>query len=207
MQAKLLRVLQEGEVTRVGDQRPRKVDVRVISATNRRLADEISAHRFRDDLFYRLSAFPIHVPPLRERRFDIPMLTHRFLTAAAQRHRRSIPGIDADALARLTGFDWPGNIRELQNEIERAVALARDGEAIATEHLSPKLPLTAGTAGADAALIAESLTDLRHARAAFESRHIRRVLDQHHGNVSHAAAALGLSRTMLQNKMKEYQLR
>jgi transcriptional regulator with GAF, ATPase, and Fis domain len=207
MQAKLLRVLQNGEITRVGDQRPRKVDVRVISATNRQLGDEVAAHRFREDLYYRLAAFPIHLAPLRERRFDIPVLAERFLGAAVVRHRKRIAGIEADALARLTAFGWPGNVRELENEIERAVTLARDGEAIGVAHLSPKLRPADPPCPGDAALLDETITDLREARAAFEARHIRRVLEQHGGNVTRAAAALGLSRAMLQNKMKEYGLR
>jgi transcriptional regulator with GAF, ATPase, and Fis domain len=207
MQAKLLRVLQEGEVTRVGDQRPRKVDVRVVSATNRTLGDEVAAHRFREDLYYRVAAFPIALPPLRTRRFDIPVLAERFLRGAAERHRKRAPGIDAEARALLTAFAWPGNVRELQNEIERAVALARDGETIGVAHLSPKLRPAGALPDADAALVEETVTDLRHARATFETRHIRRVLELNGGNVTRAAAALGLSRAMLQTKMKEYGLR
>jgi len=207
MQPKLLRVLQEGEVARVGEQRPRKVDVRVISATNRTLVNEVTEHRFRDDLYYRLAAFPIRVPPLAERRFDIPLLVDRFLTAAAERHHKHTPGIERDALAALTAFGWPGNVRELQNEIERAVALARNGESVGLAHLSPKLHLADAPAAADAVLIEETMTDLRLARAAFEARHVRRVLALHGGNVTRAAGALGLSRAMLQNKMKEYGLR
>ena len=206
MQAKLLRVLQEGEVTRVGDQRPRKVDVRVISATNRTLSEEVAARRFREDLYYRVAAFPIHLP-LRERRFDISMLADRFLSGAAERNRRRIQGIEPEVVARLTAFGWPGNVRELQNEIERAVALAQDGERIGLAHLSPKLRLDEHPAPADAVLLDETLTDLRQARATFEARHIRRVLAMHGGNVTRTAAALGLSRAMLQNKMKELGLR
>jgi len=218
MQAKLLRVLQEGEVTPVGDRRPRKVDVRVICATNRDLAAEVARRSFRDDLYYRVGAFPIRVPPLRERRDDIPLLAHRFLAGAAERHRKQIPGIDPEAFALLGRFDWPGNIRELENEIERAVALAHDGEPIGPEHLSPKL----GAAGAGPGASSEATADttpapeagpgpargaLRSARAAFESRYIAEVLRQHGGNVSRTARALGLSRVMLQKKMKDFGLR
>src|SRR5206468_12448506 len=129
MQAKLLRVVQENEVTPVGDTRPSKVDVRVISATNRDLKAALTARAFRQDLYYRLAAFPIRLPPLRERREDIPLLATRVLEAAAERHKKRIPGIDPAALDLLVRFDWPGNVRQLQNELERAVALARDGEA------------------------------------------------------------------------------
>src|SRR6185369_9493165 len=128
MQVKLLRVLQEGEVVPLGDTRPRKIDVRVISATNRELSTEIAAHRFREDLYYRLAAFPIRIPPLRERREDIPLLADHFLAGAAERHRKWIRGIEPAALELLTRFDWPGNVRELSNELERAAALARNDE-------------------------------------------------------------------------------
>jgi transcriptional regulator with GAF, ATPase, and Fis domain len=207
MQAKLLRVLQEGEILRIGDQRPRKVDVRVISATNRNLSEEIAARRFREDLYYRLAAFPIQMPPLRERRFDIPRLADCILAAAAERHHRRIAGIEPEALARLVAFGWPGNVRELQNEIERAVALAQDGERIGLAHLSPKLRLDEAPARADAAVLEETLTDLRQARATFEAQHVRRVLAMQGGNVTRAAIALGLSRSMLHNKMKELGIR
>jgi transcriptional regulator with GAF, ATPase, and Fis domain len=207
MQPKLLRVLQDGQITRVGDQRARAVDVRVISATNRRLTDEVAARRFRDDLFYRLAAFPIALPPLRDRRADIPVLADRFLAAAALRHGKRITGFEAETLAAFCHFSWPGNVRELQNEIERAVALARDGTTIGLGHLSAKLRPDDAATPVETVPEEPMVTDLRQARAAFEAQHIRRVLVQHDGNVTRAAAALGLSRAMLQNKMKEYGLR
>jgi len=204
MQVKLLRVLQEGEVVPVGDRRPRHVDVRVISATNRDLAAEVERGTFRSDLFYRLSAFPIRLPPIRDRREDLPILAERFLSAAAGRHGKMIPGFEPEAHARLMAFDWPGNVRELQNELERAVALARPGEPIRVAHLSPKL---AGAAAAVSDAPAPDTTALRAARAAFEAGHIAAVLRQYGGNVTRAAVALGLSRFALQKKMKEYSLR
>jgi transcriptional regulator with PAS, ATPase and Fis domain len=208
MQVKLLRVLQEGEITPLGDTRPRAVDVRVISATNRCLTDEVEGGRFREDLFYRLSGFPIALPPLRERKEDIPVLAERFVTGAAHKHRKRIPGIDPAALDCIQQFDWPGNVRELQNEIQRAVVLAEDGEAIGLRYLSPRVrgavvmtaepaPAPPGTSG----------TELRGARAAFEAKHIAEVLRQQGGNVSRAAEALGLSRMQLHRKLKEYGLR
>jgi two-component system response regulator HupR/HoxA len=206
MQAKLLRVLQESEVVPIGDRRPRRIDIRVISATNRDLAAEVERKAFRQDLYYRLAAFPIRLPTLRERRDDLPLLAARFLAASAARHGKRVPGFEPVALEMLTAFDWPGNVRELQNEIERAVALARDGETIGARHLSSKIaggrPAAAPEEAADA-----DATALRAARAAFEARHIARVLRAHGGNVTHAAEALGLSRFMLQKKMKEYGLR
>src|SRR4029079_1084710 len=109
MQAKLLRVLEQGEVVPVGDTRARRVDVRVISATNRTLAAEVAARRFREDLYYRLVAFPIRLPPLRARPENVPLLAQRFVASAAEAHRKRIPGIESPALGCLVRFDWPGN--------------------------------------------------------------------------------------------------
>jgi Nif-specific regulatory protein len=223
MQVRLLRVLQEGEVVPVGDTRPAKIDVRVISATNCELAAAVAARTFRDDLYYRLAAFPIRVPPLRERREDIPLLVTHLLARAAQRHKKQIPGVEPAALDRLGQFDWPGNVRELQNEIERAVALARNEQPIALPHLSSRLDTgtvksvdlaqppgqtdhPGGTAPA-AAPDDGAPRSLRKARATFEARHIAEALHEQGGNVSRTAEALGLSRVMLQKKMKEYGLR
>jgi two-component system, NtrC family, response regulator HupR/HoxA len=200
-------------VTPVGDNRPRTVDVRVVSATNRDLAAEVEAGRFREDVFYRLAAFPIRLPALRERREDVPLIADRILAQAAQRHGKRIAGIEPDAMALLLRHEWRGNVRELQNEVERAVALALDGGAITVEHLSrrltaevPVMPLrpvddatTTPTTG--------DVTPLRNARVAFEASYIADALRRHRGNVSRTAQALGLSRVMLQKKMKDYGLR
>ena len=233
MQAKLLRVLEEQEVVPVGDSFPRKVDVRVLSATNRDLRAEVAAGRFREDLYYRLAVFPIALPPLRERREDIPLLATRFLAIAAEQQRKPIAGLDPAALELLTQYGWPGNVRELRNEIERAVALARASAIIAPEHLSASLRAPGAVAngalanhaqlrGAHRAVAAaaapapsesqdargdDAKGPLRRARAAFEADYIAKVLDEHQGNVSRAAVALGLSRASLQKKMKEYGLR
>src|SRR5260370_539121 len=134
MQAKLLRVLQEHELERVGDTRTRKVNVRIISATNRDLKKGVDAGRFRHDLFYRLSVFPIEVPPLRECRYDIPALAAHFLGQSARRMNRPATRITQAALTQLTAHDWPGNVRELQNAVERAVILSRGGRS--EEHTS-----------------------------------------------------------------------
>jgi len=127
MQAKLLRVLQEKELERVGDTRTRKVNVRIIAATNRDLKKEVDAGRFREDLFYRLSVFPIEVPPLRQRPEDIPPLVEHFLRQSSKRMNRPAARISQAALSQLTTHDWPGNVRELQNTVERAVILSRGG--------------------------------------------------------------------------------
>jgi transcriptional regulator with GAF, ATPase, and Fis domain len=128
MQPKLLRVLQEKELERVGETRPRKIDVRIVAATNRDLAEEVAAGRFRADLFYRLNVFPIDNPALRDRREDIPLLAEHFIQTAARRLRRPAPRLGEAALRQLMTRDWPGNIRELENVIERAIILARDGQ-------------------------------------------------------------------------------
>jgi len=217
MQAKLLRVLQEGEVVPLGDTRPRKIDVRVISATNRELSAEIAAHRFREDLYYRLAAFPIRIPPLRERREDIALLANHFLAESAERHRKWIRGIESAAVDLITRFDWPGNVRELSNEMERAVALTPHDETVGTEQLSTKLrggatitdvraaPANATNAASDAP--PGALRPLRQARTEFETRYIGEALRRHAGNVSQTARALGISRVMLQKKMKAFGLR
>src|SRR5713101_6854657 len=128
MQPKLLRVLQEKEFERVGETRARKIDVRIVAATNRDLAAEVAAGRFRGDLFYRLNVFPIENPPLRDRREDIPLLAEHFIETSARRLRRQAPRLSEAALRQLMTRDWPGNIRELENVIERAIILARDGQ-------------------------------------------------------------------------------
>jgi len=230
MQAKLLRVVQENEVTPVGDTRPSKVDVRVVSATNRDLKAALAERAFRQDLYYRLAVFPIRVPPLRERLEDIPFLAVRFLKLASERHHKSLRGFDPSAIDLLSSFNWPGNVRELQNEIERVVALAADGETITIDHLSPGLRLAEVSGDAIAATRAAvspsgerdttaspkqtsserntlAATSLQDAKAAFEARFISQVLGEHGSNVSHAAVALGVSRVALQKKMKRYRLR
>jgi Nif-specific regulatory protein len=220
MQAKLLRAIQEGEVTSVGDTRAHKIDVRLISASNRHLASAVDAGTFRQDLYYRLAAFIIQVPPLRERREDIPWLITRFLEGALERHRKRIPGFQPDVIELLSNAEWPGNVRQLQNEIERAVALARDGETITLRHLSPELMLavTRQTAAAPepargapqppaTAASGAERRSLAEAVAAYERSVIADRLTQYNHNVSRTAASLGISRITLQKKMKEYSLR
>ena len=225
MQAKLLRVLEQEEVIPVGESFPVKVDVRILSATNRDLKQEVERGTFREDLYYRLSAFPIRVPPLRERREDIALLASRFIASAADRHRKRMAGIDPAAVDLLVRFDWPGNIRQLRNEIERAVALASEGEVIGVRHLSPALrgaperpPIVrpgasphALAATPDSANSPEDAAGasqpLRAARAEFEARFISEALRRNGFNVSRTAVALGISRPALQEKMKTLHLR
>jgi transcriptional regulator with PAS, ATPase and Fis domain len=221
MQARLLRVVQEGEVTPVGDTRPRTVDVRIISATNRDLTAEMDRGAFRRDLYYRLAAFPIHLPPLHERGDDVVLLVDRFLGVAAERHRKRIAGIEPVALAALARFAWPGNVRELQNEIDRAVAIARDGATIGMSHLSAKLTAVPRAAKAaemvgeahptgnpqSAIRYPQSSGSLREVRAAFEAQYITDMLRRLGGNITRAAKELGLSRPVLHQKIKQYGIR
>ncbi|HZP44874.1 MAG TPA: sigma 54-interacting transcriptional regulator [Candidatus Binataceae bacterium] len=224
MQAKLLRVLEEEEVVPLGESFPVKVNVRVISATNRDLREAVRRGTFRDDLFYRLAVFPIHVPPLRERPEDIPLLVQRFVANAMERERKRLAGVERGAMELLCGYRWPGNVRELQNEIDRAVALTREGELIGSAQLSAHLRSAkppaavspraedeheAAAAKAETAAAGEPIAEgtLRDARAAFEARYIAQMLEQCQGNISRAAKQMGVSRVQLQRKVKEYGLR
>ncbi len=215
MQVKLLRVLQEGEFERVGGVKTSRVDVRLIAATNRDLRRETAAGRFREDLFYRLNVVPIELPPLRNRAEDVPLLAVFFLKKFNERLGKSVEGIDHDALALLTRYRWPGNIRELENFIERAVLFA-DGPRIKVQDLpaevsgspSPEPGLEAASSTLDGAGFGEGLKEqVRVAMARIERDLIVRALDQTHGNVTHAARLLKISRKGLQLKMKELALR
>ncbi|MFP6663386.1 MAG: sigma 54-interacting transcriptional regulator [Deltaproteobacteria bacterium] len=203
MQPKLLRFLQESEIQRIGENQPRHIKVRVVAATNRDLAAEVAAGRFREDLFFRMTAMIINLPPLRERRDDIPLLAERLLRRACERHGRQPLTLSPDALAALVAYDWPGNVRELENELLRAVAVTGPGDRLLPAQLSPRV--RGGTARNVAA--AEDPADLRHAVSRFERHHIEEVLAQNNDNVSAAARALGVSRGALHRKLKEYGLR
>jgi len=202
-QVKLLRALQDGEIRRVGDTRVRTVDVRIISATHRSLAAEDAEPRFRPDLYYRLSVFPIFVPPLRERREDIPALVSQLLERSRRRLAKPVAGISPAALDRLAAYDWPGNVRELENEVERAVALAPRAGEIGLAHLSERI-----AAPRRLALSGDAPRGpLRSARADFERSYVARVLERQDGNATRAARELGISRQMMQRKIREYGLR
>jgi transcriptional regulator with PAS, ATPase and Fis domain len=214
MQPKLLRFLQESEIQRIGENHPRHVDVRVLAATNRDLDAEVTARRFREDLFFRLTAITITLPPLRERRDDIPLLAERLLRRACQRHGREALSISPSALAALASYDWPGNVRELENELLRAVAVTGPGARLTPAHLSARVrggvsgaASTGAISGADADAAPEVSADLRHAVSRFERDHIEEVLVQNKDNVSATARALGVSRGALHKKLKEYGLR
>jgi two-component system response regulator AtoC len=202
LQVKLLRFLQEEEVRPLGEAKPRQVDVRVLAATARELEGEVAAGRFREDLFYRLNVLRVEVPPLRDRREDIPLLVDHFLATFRDALGKPVRGIADDALSKLVAHRWPGNVRELENVIERAMILAR-GEQLTLRELPANV--VAGEPDEDNA--APGDLSLRKARRAAESEMIRRALRETGGNRTHAAKLLGISHRALLYKIKEYELR
>jgi len=193
VQAKLLRALQEREIRRVGAERTIKVNARVIAATNRDLRAAVAAGIFREDLYFRLGAFVITVPPLRDRREDIPRLVHDFVHRAAGRTKKDVAGVSADAMTALMNYSWPGNVRELEHAIERAVIVAR-GETIKPRDLPPEISQKSRS------LVPEDSLDLQQLERAM----IERALERYRGNRRAAADALKISPVTLWRKMKEY---
>ena len=194
-QAKLLRVLQEGEVRPLGEDHTYRVDVRVLAATHRDLASLIGSGQFREDLLYRLKVVTLHVPPLRERPEDIPVLARHFLARAAQRFGVAPVRVTNELLARLESYPWPGNVRELENALESAVALSPDG-AIELIHLPD--PATPGAQPAP--------TRFKEKVAAYERGLIVAALEAAKGNQREAARLLEMGRATLQDKMRKYGL-
>jgi len=195
LQAKLLRVLETGEMERVGSSKTRQVDVRVISATNANVAEEISTGRFREDLLFRLNTIEIPLPPLRDRREDIPLLATHFLMQYSRRYGKPLASFDAAAMQTLLGHPWPGNIRELDHTIERAVLLAQEDSVRASD-----LALRAGTSAGSGPRVEEMTLD------EMERHLIQKALARFDGNVSHAAKSLGLSRSGLYRRLQKYGL-
>ncbi len=202
VQAKLLRALQSGEIRRVGAKEPIRVDIRVIAATNRDVKQALADGTFREDLYYRLNVFHIDLPPLRERREDIPLMANFFREKFARELGKRVARFSEEAQMHLMRYDYPGNVRELENVIERAVTLA-EGEEVTPADLPPalreaRMPLL----GRGSAFpYSETLT-----LAQLEAEHIRRVLVHHAGNTTKAAKSLGISRSTLWRKMREYDL-
>lgn len=192
LQTALLRVLQQGEVKRVGDTSTREVDVRIISATNKSLKALIKAGEFREDLYYRLNTISLTMPPLRQRRSDIPLLAHHFLDKYAVKKRSHIKGFEPEAMEALQAYPWPGNVRELENTVERAVVLARD--SLITVH-DLRLP---DHEKADPFEQGMTLKEV-------ERRVVQRTLDENDGNISETARVLGVSRRWLHYKLKEWE--
>ena len=193
MQLRLLRVLQEGEIRRVGASSPRRIDVRVLAATNADLEMDVESGRFRKDLYYRLNVFPVRLPPLRERVEDIPALAEYFLRMYRERARRAVPGITPEALRCLRAYPFPGNVRELENEIERAVALAEPGQPIGLAQLSERLR---GSEARPAAPLT-----LNDAIEQLKRRMIEDALREC-GSKTRAAERLGLTRQSLQQMLR-----
>jgi DNA-binding NtrC family response regulator len=197
LQAKLLRAIQEREIRRVGSTKSIPVDVRIIAATNLNLADEVKAKHFREDLYYRLNVIEIRLPPLRDRRDDIPLLVENFLHKCAKANRKPLQGISESSLALLIDYSWPGNVRELENIIERAVTLAR-GEKIMPEDL----PATVQGSRGDRRVLddaAERTLPLQEV----EWEYIKKILEKTGGNKYQAAQALGIDRKTLYRKLAE----
>ncbi|MFL6257642.1 MAG: sigma-54-dependent transcriptional regulator [Pyrinomonadaceae bacterium] len=194
LQAKLLRVLETGEYERVGSSQTRRVDVRVLSATNSNLKEEAASGRFRQDLFFRLNTVEIHLPPLRERPEDIPALAEHFLGRHAHRYRKPLRGFDPAALEAMRTYAWPGNVRELDHVVQRAVLLARTDEVKAAD-----LGLQTAGGGGERRLEEMSLEEV-------ERLLIQKALRRFGGNVSQAAEALGLSRSALYRRMQKYEI-
>jgi DNA-binding NtrC family response regulator len=193
LQSKLLRVLEIGEMERVGSSKTKRVDARVISATNAILTDEVAAGRFRQDLLFRLNTIEIHLPPLRERREDIPVLAAHFLQTHARRYRKDLRGFDHAAMQALLDNAWQGNVRELNHVVERAVLMAQDAE------VRPADLALRGSALSTARLEDMSLEEV-------EAFLIKKALARYNGNVSQAAGALGLSRSALYRRLERFGL-
>lgn len=204
MQAKLLRVLQEKEIQRVGGEETLKVDVRIVAATNRDLEKEVAEGNFREDLFYRLNVMPLNVPPLKERREDVPLLAQHFLTKFSDKNRKAIKGLVPLAMDMLVNYDWPGNVRELENAIERAVILATG------EHITEaQLPLNITEQYEDLEIRPTGTTQIldgTHSLEDIEKEAILAALNGSNGNKAEAARRLGVTRKTLHNKLKSYGL-
>jgi len=215
MQVKLLRAIQESSFERVGGLKTMKVDVRLVAATNRNLQVEVEESRFREDLFYRLNVVPIHLPPLRDRPGDIPLLVEHMLVRFNSRLKKSVKRLTPEAEAAFKGYSWPGNVREMENVLERLVLFC-EGEEIGVDLLPEELKSggnmregNSPTPRLDRDLTGRvSMKELvRETTAQLEKELIIQALDQTHGNVTRAAQLLMISRKSLQNKMKEFNLR
>ena len=203
LQAKLLRVLQEREFERVGGSKTIRVDVRIVAASNQDLKQMVAERTFRDDLFYRLNVVPIHVPPLRERREDIPLLVEHFLARYNKAFQRQVQGFTPAALATLSNYHWPGNVRELENVIERLVAISSPG-MLGLEELPLDLVTVRHKVVEDIFVRGHSL---RQAKAEFERHYILRALEKSKWNQTEAAKMLGVHRNTLLGKMETLQIR
>ncbi len=199
LQLDLLRVLDAREFRRVGGTQLLRADVRIIAATNRDLKKLVETGTFREDLYYRLNVIPVTLPPLRERKEDIPLLVDHFLVQLRVEMRKPLEALSKEAMEMLMAHDWPGNVRELRNVLERAAVLTR-GPILTPLDLDLALPVASGSPGGVAPEGADSLREV-------ERRHIVATLKQHHWNITRSAKALGIDRVTLYNKIKRYQVR
>ncbi len=205
-QPKLLRFLQGGEIMPLGEA-PRKVNVRVIAATNRDLEEDVRQGRFREDLFYRLNTFVVKVPPLRERPEDIPLLASYYFEEACRRHNRQLAGITPEAMIYLTRYQWPGNVRQLRSEIERIVVFAEDGQAVSSESLSPDiLRAASGTSPVRFQLDFSKPINFKEIMADVERQLLSEALARQSGNASRAAESLGLRRQTFTYKLRRFDI-
>lgn len=195
MQTKLLTVIERREVTRVGANKPMNIDVRLVCATNNDIHQDVSEGKFRQDLLYRINTVEIHLPPLRERHGDIPLIADHFLKVYSKKYRKSVKSIQAGAMKKLNQYSWPGNVRELQHSIERAVIMTE------SEHLTPDdfMLTPTGKSGSDFEFNSYNLDDI-------EKQVIEKVLKQAQGNITQAAQDLGLTRTSLYRRMEKHGL-
>jgi len=202
MQVKLLRVLQDGQFRPVGGSHYLQANVRIIACTNRNLEQEVAQGNFREDLFYRINVFPITLPPLRERKEDVPLLAAHFLQQFAEKFKRPLPRLTSTALELLSSYSWPGNVRELQNEIERAFTLAGSEKVISEACLSNRIYESDSPPAADY----DNGGTLQEVTERIEKQMVHEALEKAAGNRSHAASMLGITRQGLLNKIKRYRI-
>ncbi|SNZ03937.1 DNA-binding transcriptional response regulator, NtrC family, contains REC, AAA-type ATPase, and a Fis-type DNA-binding domains [Persephonella hydrogeniphila] len=200
MQAKLLRFLEEKEIRRVGDDRPIKVDVRIIAATNRNLKKMIEEGNFRDDLYYRIAGFKIEIPPLRERKDDIPLLINHFIEKYNQKYQKNIRGIKPEALRLLVSYDWPGNVRQLESVISKAIILADDGEFIEENHLDPEIKVSEEKFPFEYSKAKKSYMER------FMKTYLGVILSITGGNISQAAKLAKIERQSLQKLLRKHNI-
>ena len=203
LQVKLLRVLQESEIRRVGDTKTRNVDVRVVAATNKDLEEEVRASAFRRDLYYRIAVVTIHLVPLRQRRDEIPLLVHHFMDQYNKKLKLDVRGIDADAMRLLLDYPWPGNVRELENTVERALVLT-DGAKLTVDDLPAHI--SSPVAALDRPDLPDDELSVKKHSAVLEKRLIQQALERTGGNKTRAADLLELSSRALLYKIREYGL-
>jgi two-component system nitrogen regulation response regulator NtrX len=200
-QAKILRAVESGAVERLGGSRPIAVDARIISATNQELQAAIRESRFREDLYFRLAGVTLYLPPLRQRREDIPLLIERFWSSQQRKYEKNGPELGREALAELEGAAWPGNVRQLRNVMERLFVMAGEAKVTAGDVVAALGP---GSPNAAASLDGPlGAADLREGRRLFEIEYLTRKLREHGGNVTRTAKEIGIERQSLQEKIKK----